>query len=50
MRVLAGVFRAKPGAALTRSEGRLPWQGGAWFPAPCPGRHPEVREWPPDHL
>jgi hypothetical protein len=50
MRVLAGAFQTKPGAALARRQGRLPWQGRGWFPAQCLGRHPGVRELPINHL
>ena len=50
MRVLLGAFQAKPGAALARSQGWLPWQGRGWFPALCLGRHPGVRELPIKHL
>ena len=50
MRVLPGAFQTKPGAALARRQGRLPWQGRGQFPAPCLGRHPGVRELPSDHL
>src|SRR5918994_2618884 len=50
MRVLPGAFQTKPGAALARGQGWLPWQGRGWFPAPCLGRHPGVRELPISHL
>src|SRR5688572_20619675 len=50
MRVLPGAFQTKPGAALARGQGWLPWQGRGWFPAPCLGRHPGVRDSPISHL
>jgi len=35
------VASTKPGAALARGQGWLPWQGRGWFLAPC-DRGPEA--------
>ena len=48
--VLPGAFQTKPGDAIGRSQGRMPWQGQAWLPAQRLGRHPGVLQLPVAHL
>jgi len=43
VRVLPGVPQIKQGAALGSGEGRTPFQGRGWSPAPYLGCHPGVR-------